>query len=125
MDSDLLLEITKYLDSPLRLPQIERSGHLSEFFTIKKNYIKQLLENKLTNRPTYQELKERNIIKSRPCSFFGIHELLKKITVSRETKRIAPSIENLARKLEFKLRRRFLIFKLGIEDQEIRYMSYY
>lgn len=120
MSSDILFEISKYLDDPLCIVQINNSKDKGEVFFHRKQLVVKLLENKLQKRPSFNELVQKNIIRKEMSSFFTIHELLKRINFPelQNAHRISPLIANRAKKLDFEIRRKHMIFKLGIEEAE-------
>ena len=121
MDSSILFEVGKYLHSSSQILNIENSPNADEIYKYRKKLLIDYLDRKLANRPKIEEMYNRNILKREITTFFPIHQLLNKINFSSRNMEyyISPSIANRARKLDFELRRKFIIFKLGIRELEM------
>lgn len=119
MNSDLLFEISKFIDAPVGIPGIQEAMASEELRRRNRIDIQDFLNKKLGDRPAREELEYRNIIKKDSLSFSRIHEMLNRInfTTVRRCK-IAPSIAGKVSKLDFYLKKKILINKLGIEEYE-------
>ncbi|WUR03492.1 uncharacterized protein VNE69_05084 [Vairimorpha necatrix] len=122
MNNDLRLQIAKYLTGPLKFKEMNFTLESREFLLEKIDFTSKLLNNKFKNRPTLEELKQKNIIKNEL-----IHSELKNkvhdILVLKENKKkknpcVAPSISNLVKKMDFEYKKILIIHKLNIKRKK-------
>lgn len=113
MNNDIIFSASKYItrntntiiDQAMNSPEIKK-------FT--KNNIKKYLNIKLANRPTIKKLEERNIIKKDFINFSAVHEVLEKISFKKHRNNVSPRIANIARKIDFGIKKKIMIQKLNL-----------
>lgn len=118
MDSNILFEISKYIEAPVnsRMQEVLESR---EYSVRNRLYIEEYLNKKLQKRLSYAELKSRNIFREDALCFNKVHEALSQIEFKTENRsKIASGIAGQVKKLDFYLRRRMMITKLGLDDLE-------
>lgn len=119
MNSDILFEITKYVEHSGN-KYVAQVLYSPETQWRDKLNISRVLENRLLNRPSITELYKRNIIKKDTLSFNEIRKLLvsRHLDRPRNAVRIAPTIAGRVNRLDFYFKRRIMINKLGIDEYE-------
>lgn len=119
MNNNLLLELSKYLDGKCGIEKIDNAVESRDVAYLRRKHISSFLENRIGSRKTYEDLKNRNILKSDSFRFAEIHEILSRISFApQKGKKVAPSIASQIKKLDFYLRKKVIIHKLGLEDYE-------
>lgn len=122
MDNNLLFEVSKFIDTPVGISKVQEAVRSREQVKRNRIHVHDYLDKKLRNRPTTTELESKNILRYEVLSFNKIHEVLNKIDFStNKERRISPTIANKISKLDFQLRRKILINKLGLEEFERLY----
>lgn len=124
MNNDVLFEVVKYVDAPPSKERIQQVRDSPE--SLRRNFIanRDIIGKKLLNRPTLEELKDRNIIKRNQLSFSHIHDMLNKINFESSKKpHISPWIASRVCNLDFKLRKKMIISKLGLQKVD-KYFKY-
>lgn len=113
MNNDILFTVSKYCarKSNTKIDQAFVSAEIKKYT---KDNIKEYLNNKLSNRPSKEELESKNIIKKDFLNFSTVHEILEKIPFKTFTNGISPRIANIANKINFCIKRKIMIQKLGL-----------
>ncbi|KAI4291634.1 hypothetical protein PAPHI01_0908 [Pancytospora philotis] len=115
MNSDILLEVSKYVEQPVDSPELQEALDSAECSRLKFASIRALLDRKMRERPSIEELQRRNIIKNDQLCIAKIHEMLVRINFkSAQERRIAPGIASRIKSMDYKLKRKLLIKQLGL-----------
>lgn len=117
MNSDLLLEVSKYVDRTTGIKALDVAYESTENLKQHRKNASGVLSGKLTSRPTQEELEKRNILRKEVKSFDYIHSVLESIDFREGAPRISPRIASLAKKLDFELKRKMIIRKLGLDKK--------
>lgn len=118
MNSDILFEISKYLEKRTGIPQLDRAYESSEVLRQGRENAWAYLNKKLQSRPSKIELEGRNIIKSEVVDFDYVHSVLEGINFRENSNKVSPRIANVASKINFGLKRKMIIQKLGLNHLE-------
>lgn len=119
INNNILFEISKYIDTETDVGIVQQALSSTEASSRRRQQLRGLLESRLTARPSIGELETRNIIKKNFLSFRKIHEVLNGINFRmRDENRIAPSIAQKGSKVDFCIKKKLMIHKLGLEDLE-------
>lgn len=118
MNSDILFEISKYLEKKTGIPPLDRAYESSEVLRLGRENAWAYLNKKLKSRPSKTELEGKNIIKSESIDFDYVHSVLEGINFRENNSRISPRIANVASKIDFNLKRKMIIQKLGLNHLE-------
>lgn len=116
MNNDILFEISKYINKTTSVLQIDDAWNSLETKAQHRANTSLYLEQKLKNRPTLIELESRNIIKRETLNFNFIHDSLSKIDFKKENSNSSSVICNIAKKLEFFIKKKAISEKLGLNQ---------
>lgn len=124
MNDDVLYEVIKYMDFPV---ENERITELQSNNTNSKRMMRlnrNILEKKLSNRPTIDDLRVSNIYKEdNGVDFDKIHAELSSVFYKRGAPPFFSTSSKLAcaaRTMDFKLKKVLLVFKLKLYGGEDR-----
>ena len=118
MNNDLAFLLSRYIVKKTGNLVIDQAYSSFEVLKLLKEDIKGFLNKKLALRPTKTELESKNIIKKEFVDFKMVHTVLEKIPFRRHQNKICPRIANIATKIEFGLKRKILIEKLGLNKNK-------
>lgn len=123
MDSNILFELSKYIDGDSEESPLSQAHNSPESKRRKREHVRDYLEKRLGKRPSVSDLERRNIMQKDPLSFRRIHEMLSTINFSARPRgrQVAPSIASRAKRLDFCIKRRIIVEKLGLRDMENMY----
>lgn len=79
MNNDILFEIAKYLEKSTDIPIVDEAYESSEVLRQCRKNVSEFLNSKITQRPSKDELEEKNIIKTKQLDFDEIHTILESI----------------------------------------------
>lgn len=123
MNNDILFEIAKYLEKSTDIPIVDEAYESSEVLRQCRKNVSEFLNSKITQRPSKDELEEKNIIKTKQLDFDEIHTILESIdflesvNLKEKKPRISPRIANIAKKIDFAIRRKIMKKKLGLHPK--------
>jgi len=117
MNSDILFEISKYLERTTGIQPLDHAYESPEVLKQCRQNVSEYLNRKLKTRPSKADLESKNIIRKCVTDFDYIHAVLESIDFRENESRISPRIANLAKKLDFQLKRRMIIRKLGLDKE--------
>lgn len=118
MNSDIAFEISKYLDRRTGIPSLDCAYESSEVLRQGKENAWTYLNKKLGSRPSKIELEGRNIIRCEVIDFDYVHTVLRSISFKESNSKVSPRIANMASKIDFSLKRKMIIQKLGLSHLE-------
>ena len=123
MDSNMLFEIAKYIEAPAG-SGMQAVLESRECAVRNRLHVGECLNRRLLRRPSRAELMSCNILREDALRFDKMHEALSQMEFRTENRsRVASGIAGQVKKLDFYLRRKMMIAKLGIEDLENIYRS--
>lgn len=118
MSNDIVFEVAKYLEKKTGIKKLDEAFDSPELLKCKMNYSSDSLEKKLNSRPTIEDLKNKNIIRTEPTNFDYIHTVLETIHFKENSSRISPKIAGVVKKLDFKLKKSLIIRKLNLNNHK-------
>ncbi|KAI5168698.1 hypothetical protein PAEPH01_0344 [Pancytospora epiphaga] len=119
MNNLILFEISKYVCAPTGIKNIDDARNSKDSIERDRAFAKDLLAKRINHRPSIVELETRNIMKREELSFEHIHEILNGIDFKKNKPgKIAPSIAGRVSKLNFALKKKILVQKLGLNEIE-------
>ena len=119
MNSDVLFEISKYIDSEVENDLLREVVNFRSVREQRRACVARALETKLSSRATVEELRQRNVIKDMGISFEEIHRILSRINFhTREHPGVAPRIAVNMSKIEFHLKKKLIMKQLGLAGCE-------
>ncbi|KAG5859663.1 hypothetical protein KMI_05g08450 [Encephalitozoon hellem] len=120
MNSDVLYEVIKYLDFPVRSRRIQQA-HLSTGNSRRMMRLnKDLVEKKLSDRPQIVDLKTSNIYREHGINFRKIHKKLSDVFLRRGTPpfaNVSATLAGTVKIMDFKLRRIMLASRISSRKQ--------
>jgi hypothetical protein len=118
MNNDIVFGIAKYLEKKTGYKKLDEAFSSHELFKEKIKNSSKSLEKKLLERPSIEELKEKNILRCAVPDFDYIHSVLETIEFKENESKISPRIASVVKKLDFKLKRSFIIRKLKLKEDQ-------
>ncbi|ADM11498.1 uncharacterized protein Eint_050490 [Encephalitozoon intestinalis ATCC 50506] len=116
MNNDVLYEVIKYLDFPVR----DRKVQEAQFSRINSRrmmrFNRNLVEKKLSDRPHINDLKTSNIYKESGVNFAKIHRVLSDVFGRRGSppfQNISSTLAGLVKVMDFKLKKIMLASRIG------------
>lgn len=108
MNSDIALEISKFVCKKSKVRSINQAYNSNEGKSIRKCLITRALESRLSNRVSINHLKSKNIIREKQLDFELIHQVLMKIPHKNNSSLVSPLIVNLGKKIEFIIKKKYM-----------------
>lgn len=119
MDNDILAEVAKYIEGETAVGRVDNFVKNQNLQEIKRKFISEKLTKKLISRPSVEYLESVNILQKDRLQFSEIHEMLGKIAFSAsKEEKISPRIAGTVKKLDFYIKKKIIVHKLGIDDLE-------
>lgn len=118
MNSDILFEISKYLERPVGIKALDQAYESPEVLKQCRQNVSEFLNRKLKTRPTKNDLERKNIIRRYILDFDYIHTVLESIDFRESEPKISPRIANVAKKIDFEIKRKMIIRKLGLDRNQ-------
>lgn len=122
MNNDVLYEVVKYIDFPVRSSRVTHVQCSSVNSRRRIRLVRNILERKLITRPTVAHLKTVNIYRedSHEVDFDRIHRLLSNVfhRRARPFHGVSSSLACTVRTMEFKLKKILLSSKLQLHVYE-------
>ncbi|KAM0681335.1 hypothetical protein GINT2_000535 [Glugoides intestinalis] len=118
MNNNILFELSKYLINETGLEPVDEAYRSPEVLKQYKNNVSDFLNSKLCTRPTKKELEMKNIIRKHSLDFDYIHTLLESIDFRDGCRKISPRIANIAKRIDFNLKRKLIMHKLGLTNEK-------
>jgi len=115
MNNDLIFEISKYLEKKTGILPVDQAYDSEEALKLSRKNASAFLNKKLISRPSKKELERKNIIRKEILNFDYVHSVLEKITFRENDRKISPRIANIASKIDFDLKRKMIIHRLGLD----------
>lgn len=117
MNNDLLFEIAKYLEKKTGIDILDQAYDSEEVLKQSRENASSFLNKKLQTRPSKKELEGKNIIRREILDFDYVHSILERINFKENDTKISPRIANLASKIDFDLKRKMIIQRLGLDKK--------
>lgn len=117
MSNDVVFAIAKYLEKKTGLKKLDQAFESSELLKDKISNSSNSLEKKLHERPSIQDLQNRNILRNVATDFDYIHSVLETIHFKENDSKISPRIASVVKKLDFKLKRSMIIRRMNLGDE--------
>lgn len=114
MNNDILFEICKYLEKTTNIQIVDEAYESPEVLRQCRKNVSEYLNGRIQLRPSKDELEEKNIIRKKQLDFDEIHTILESINFGESKTRISPKIANLAKKIDFDIKRKIIKRKLGL-----------
>ncbi|KAK6089842.1 hypothetical protein P3W45_001190 [Vairimorpha bombi] len=118
MNNDIKYEVVKYINGSLNIEEFDKMLLSRDHMRRKFNFLSMALDKKLQNRPSIEDLKNRNIIRNE-LVIKEIKDELSNLLINRNVGScnsgyIAPSISELVKKMDFEYKKIVIIHKLNI-----------
>lgn len=118
MNSDIAFEVSKYLGRKTGISSLDCAYESSEVLRQSRANALAYLNRKLGSRPSKTELENKNIIREEAIDFDYVHTVLGSINFKESSTKVSPRIANVASKIDFSLKRKMIIQRLGLNGLE-------
>ncbi|EOB11650.1 hypothetical protein NBO_975g0001 [Nosema bombycis CQ1] len=123
MNNDVFREVLKYVGNSVDHKKIDKLLISSPNMKRKLEFVSKTIETKLKTRPSLDDLREKNILKTEEDLIKikenkeQVNKLLQKEGHKLKDSKVAPSISNLVKKMDFEYKKILILHKLGINKK--------